>query len=206
MYICGPNWQSAQEVGLRLIHWTASADVFHSDPASTPERLALLARQIQLHTQRIPLTLVYARAQNNNHWLSEAAALYTAGRVLPDHPHAQHWRKSGWQEFQTAILQQITEDGTYIQHSACYQRMMLTLALWLNAIRGDDVFSTEVRRKLALAARWLDELIAGAAGETPNLGSNDGSLILPFSSEPVTGYREVAHASIRAFCQENRDR
>ncbi len=200
----GPNWQSAQEVGLRMIHWVACAGEFLDAESTTNERLVLLAHQIQIHAQRIPVTMVYARAQNNNHWLSEAAGMFTAGCVLPDHPHARRWRRDGWREFEAAILQQISDDGTYIQHSVCYHRLMLTLALWMNAIAGEFQWTPPVKRKLALAARWLDEIIASPTGEAPNLGANDGSLILPLTSDPVTAYRDIADAAMRAFCEENR--
>jgi hypothetical protein len=198
----GPNWESGQEVGLRLIHWVASGSVFTAAPSSRPERMQSLANQIQIHAFRIPITLVYAKAQNNNHWLSEAAALYTAGACLPDHPNSAKWKALGWREFSQAILQQISEDGTYIQQSTCYHRLMLTLALWMNAIRSDLVFSPGVRQALGLAARWLDELVVGTFGEAPNLGSNDGSLILSFGNQSVTSYREVADSALKAFCSQ----
>jgi hypothetical protein len=79
---------------------------------------------------------------------------------------------------------------------------MLTLAVWLDAIRGDRQFSPSIRQALGLAARWLNDLIVGKNGEAPNLGSNDGSLILPFGGHSVLSYREVADAALKTFCFE----
>lgn len=195
----GVHWLSAQEAALRLIHLVYCVDVFSVDPESTPDRMKLLSKMIQEHALRIPPTLPYARAQRNNHLLSEAAGLFTAGVSLPNHPLASHWMELGWHEFEQAILDQISFDGTFSQQSVCYHRLMLTLAIWMNTIRGDREFTQPVKEKLALAARWLERLIIGEHGEAPNLGSNDGSLILPFAAEDVTNYKPVADKALALF-------
>ena len=91
-----------------------------------------LAQAVAVHAARIPPTLVYARAQNNNHLLSEAAGLYTAGLFLPDHPDARRWRDLGWRWFNHAIQSQVAADGAYMQHSTNYHRLMLQTGLWVS--------------------------------------------------------------------------
>lgn len=201
----GPNWMSAQEAALRLIHMCICAGEIWTAPSSTPDRKQALAESMALHAERIPVTLVYARAQGNNHLLSEAAGLFTAGQCLPDHPHASRWCELGWSEFESGIMAQVAEDGTYAQHSACYHRLMLTLALWMNVIRGNRSLSAQVLERLWEATNWLDELTRGLNGQAPNLGSNDGSLIIPLSNSEVTGYLDVVTASKTAFCGEQFD-
>ena len=63
------------------------------------------------YAERIPPTLGYARAQNNNHLLSEAAALYTAAAVLPEHPGAARWRRLGWRWLQAGLDEQIDRNN-----------------------------------------------------------------------------------------------
>ncbi len=100
----GPNWMSGQEVALRLMAFVWATQVFLTAPASTPDRKNRLAASIAVHAHRIPPTLVYARSQQNNHLLSEAAGLLTAGLALPEHPQASRWSSMGWKWLNIGIL------------------------------------------------------------------------------------------------------
>ena len=207
----GPHWCSAQEAALRLIGLVWSAQVFAGSEHSTSARLARLAQAVAQHARRIPPTLVYARAQNNNHLLSEAAGLYTAGLALPEDRHAKSWREMGWRWFERGLLAQIAEDGAYSQHSANYQRLMLQLALWMQRLaqcqghgQGGDAqeFSVSVQARLRAATRWLLALLDPASGSVPNLGPNDGAYILPLSACPFSDYRPVLQAASAVFLGE----
>ena len=82
---------NGQEVAIRLMALVWSAQVFASAAASTPRRRARLAQSVAEHARRIPATLVYARSQNNNHLVTESAALYTAGAVLDNASWRAAW-------------------------------------------------------------------------------------------------------------------
>ncbi len=197
----GPHWESAQEVALRLIAFVFAAQVFASSPHATPQRAALLAQSVADCADRIPPTLVYARSQNNNHLLTEAAGLYTAGLALPEIPQASSWRKLGWRWFIIGLLDQISVDGAYTQQSANYHRLMLQIALWMAsiAIPAGEAFPAEVCQRLEAATRWLLALIEPQGGHAPNLGPNDGSYIFPLTICPFDDYRPVLQASAQAF-------
>lgn len=197
----GPNWASAQEVALRLIAFLFAARAFAGAPASTPARQALLAAAIAAHANRIPPTLPYARAQNNNHLLAEALGLYAAGLALPDTPQAARWRALGWRELQRGLVRQIAPDGTYAQHSLNYHRVMLHLALLGDALgrAAGDAYAPRTRERLAAATRWLLANIDRSSGRAPNLGSNDGALSLPLACADFGDQRPTAQAAARAF-------
>lgn len=197
----GPNWASAQEVALRLIALVFAGQVFAASEHSTSHRRLQLGQAIAYHAQRIPPTLMYARAQNNNHLLSEATGLFTAALALPLHPLAPRWQKLGWNWFQTGIHKQVTPDGVYIQHSTNYHRLMLQLALWMDMLcRQQDLALSETsRERLAAATRWLLVLSDPVSGRVPNLGANDGAYILPLSLQPFEDYRPVMQAAGMAF-------
>ena len=197
----GPNWASAQEAALRLGALAFAAQVFENSPASTPERLAALREALVLHARRIPPTLSYARAQNNNHLLTEALSLLLAAAALPDLPEASHWQQTGWRWLCHGLLHQIAPDGTYAQHSTNYHRLMLSVALWAQvALRPLDLtWPGPVRERLAAATRWLLAQLDLDSGQVPNLGHNDGANILPLSSGGYQDYRPVAQASARTF-------
>lgn len=197
----GPNWVSAQEVALRLITMTFAWQLLATSEHSTLQRRQELGRMIALHAQRIPPTLVYARAQNNNHLLSEAAGLFTAALVLPHHPQALRWRKLGWHWFQRGIQKQVTPEGVFMQHSVNYHRLMLQLALWMDALCRQQGLELpkNTRERLAAATHWLMALVDPVSGRTPNLGANDGAYILPLSAQPFEDYRPVVQAAGAAF-------
>ena len=184
---------NAQEVAIRLMALVWSAQVFASASFSTPARMRRLARSIALHAARIPPTLVYARSQNNNHLVTEATALYLAGAALD---HAD-WRGLGWRWLNRALQTQISSNGEYIQHSTNYHRLMLQSALLADAVRRArrELWPVRTQHALARASHWLFALVDPVSGRAPNLGANDGALILPLSSSAFEDFRPAAQAS-----------
>ncbi len=134
----GPNWMSGQEAALRLMAFVWAAQVFAASSHSTPERMQRLAKAVAQHAARIPPTLVYARSQQNNHLLTEAAGLFTAGLALAEHLQAEKWRKLGWKWLNWGFQHQIDGYGEYTQHSTNYHRLMLQVALWINVIARSE--------------------------------------------------------------------
>ncbi len=198
----GRHWQSAQEVAIRLMVWVFCDRVLANAPSSIVEHRQQLWQAIAEHAARIPSTLVYARAQNNNHLLAEAAGLYTAGIYLPSHPQAKQWRKLGWHWLNKGFQDQITEFGTYVQHSVNYHRLMLQLAVYVDHLRrevGDVNWPEQTLARLAAATRWLWALTDSENGKAPNLGANDGAYLFPLSAQPWEDYRPVVSAAGRAF-------
>lgn len=191
----GAHWASGQEVALRLIAFVFASQVFTSLESAVLKRLA---QAVAEHAARLPVTLAYSRAQNNNHLLSEAAGLYTAGLALPQDPRATSWRQTGWRWLQHGLQRQIAPDGAYIQHSNNYHRLMLQLALWVAAI-SPEPYPPESAGRLAMATQWLLALVDPCSGEVPNLGPNDGSYILPLSTGAFQDYRPTLQAAGDAF-------
>ena len=106
---------------------------------------------VEAHACRIVPTIAYAKAQNNNHLLSEAVGLFTAGAFLNNHPKSKFWKEKGFNLFYQAIQKQIDENGEYVQHSTNYHRMMLMLSLWMDLLLKAEnrFFKKETQQKLA---------------------------------------------------------
>jgi Heparinase II/III-like protein/Heparinase II/III N-terminus len=203
----GPQWASGQEVAIRLMALAWAGQIFSSSPESTPQRMKRLAAVIAAHAGRIPPTLVYARSQNNNHLLVEAAGLYTAALALPEHPNSESWRATGWKWLEWAFKKQIYKDGSYVQHSANYHRLVLQAALWVwtlanlsPARRGGT--PQKIEAQLTLAANWLAALTDKETGQAANLGANDGAYIFPLTVCPFSDFRPVVQAASLAFAGE----
>lgn len=202
----GPNWASAQEVAIRLISVGFSAGIFRTSIHSTPRRMQLLHSFIIAHAERIPATLNYARAQNNNHLLSEAAGLWTAACLLPDHPASRRWNALGQAHFNRAIQKQVSLDGSYAQHSVNYHRLMLHTALWIYSLyqgekTAEEIFTAPTLERLRAAVNWLQAQTDFETGYAPNYGHNDGANILPLACATYPDLRPVLQVAGRIFLQ-----
>lgn len=197
-----PNFTSAQECAMRMIAWLMTYQVFKESPATSAEHTAQLTTALWQQAARIPSTLGYARSQNNNHLLSEALGLVVAGSLFAGNsPLARNWLNIGIKEFNRAILNQVEADGTYSQHSANYHRLMMQLALvyYGYAKQNKIEIPQEVKARLAAATRWLAAQINPISGKLPNLGHNDGSLLLPMGTAEFRDYRPTLQAASLAF-------
>jgi hypothetical protein len=197
----GPNWTSGQEIALRLTAFLFAASAFGDSPESTPARLERLAQSVAEHAGRIPLTLPYARAQHNNHQVSEGLGLYAAGLALPEHPRAAAWREQGWRELNRALQTQIDADGTYCQHSTNYHRLMLQAALLADCLARNEgrAWPARTLRLLGAATNWLEQHMDGQSGRAANLGHNDGAHILPLAPGGTSDFRPTLQAASLAF-------
>jgi hypothetical protein len=198
---CGLNWSSGQEVALRLLAFLFAARVFAAAPSSTPVRQSQLSGAVISHARRIPPTLGYARAQDNNHLLTEALGLYAAGCSLPDHPQAKRWQALGWRWANNALQRQIDAHGVYTQHSTNYHRLMLQAAICLQALaaaQGQNLPQPTLER-LKAAVRWLAAYFDPHSGKAANLGHNDGAHILPLAGGDFGDYQPVLQAAGQAF-------
>lgn len=191
----GPNWTSGQEVALRLTALVFAGEIFRQ--TGSREDCALLAGLVEKSAQRVDLTLAYAQAQNNNHLLTEALGLLTAGIWLG----VKHWEHLGLKWLSWGYQHQITADGEYCQHSTNYHRLMLQTALWMNWMCGSAgiAIEKETLQRLEQATQWLLAKMDLKSGQAMNLGNNDGALILPLSVGAAWDYRNVAQAASRAF-------
>ena len=200
----GPNWESGQEVAIRCIALTFVLSVLENHAIEPFEKFQALSAYIAQHAERILPTLSYAKAQNNNHLLTEAAGLYTAGVVFRESGQAKKWKKIGWQWLHRGLQTQIQPDGTYIQQSTNYHRLMLQTALWTFSLSGmnGDIFPKASLDVLKAASGWYLERLDEYSGQLPNLGHNDGSLILPMAVGTFLDARPVIQASSLAFLNQ----
>jgi hypothetical protein len=188
----GAHWISAQEVALRLMAWEFGCNVFACSSSSTESRARRLAVAMGEHARRIEATIAYARAQNNNHLIAEAAGLLTAGWMHPQLPGAARWVRLG-----RALLEesagQFFPDGGYIQHSHVYHRFALQLCAWsmrLAEIHGQP-FSERLYGRMRASLSLLRALVAPSSGRLSNFGHNDGTLFLPLSACVYDDYRPL---------------
>ena len=209
----GENWESAQEVGLRLINIAFAAGIFMQLPKGdniylssakhselVRERSDLTAKVIQVHANRILKTLIYAKSQRNNHLLSEAAALMTAAAVLPKAHDSEKWWRTGKKNFFSGLNDQITPDGCYIQYSTNYHRLMLQLTVWVDQLLRikHEEWPGNLLPKIRNSIRYLYAFCDPQNGRCSNIGHNDGSLMFSFGCD-YDDYSPTLQAAGRIF-------
>lgn len=192
----GPNWKCGQEISFRLMAWCFGLYGFLEAAATTPARLAALARMIAVSGQRIEANLRYALSQRNNHGISEALGLWTIGLLFPEFRRAAAWRERGRRALEEQALALIYPDGAFAQHSLNYQRLMLHDYLW--ALRLGDLhgqpFSAELKERVGQAGTLLYQLQDEMSGRLPNYGQNDGALVLPLNNCDYQDFRPAIQA------------
>lgn len=193
----GPLWICGQESALRIIAWCFALYGFGASRMLTAERAAKLIALITAHADRIQGTIAYARSQKNNHSLSEAVALWSVGLLFPEVEQAARWREHGRRLLEKEAQRQIYDDGSYVQHSVNYHRLMLHLLLW--AIRlgeaNNQSLSRELYRRFDLATQFLYQITDVETGLAPNYGANDGALLMRLNQCDYTDFRPALQAS-----------
>lgn len=188
----GPHWMCGQEVALRLIAWVFGLMAFRGNAATTPSRERALAEMIEVSARRIEANLGYALSQKNNHGMSEAAGLFTAG-VLLDRPA---WTARGRGLLEMLARELIYNDGSFSQHSVNYHRLMLHVYLWVIRLgeTAGQRLSLDTLRRVGQAGTWLRTLLNDKNGHVPNLGSNDGAHLLDLTDLGYLDYRPTVQA------------
>ena len=197
----GPHWISGQESALRILAlifaWYALADHLITSQAQAAQLLLALA----VHADRIPPTLSYARAQRNNHLLSDAVGMYSVGLLMPWFKRSSEWKRLGRKWLIFALDDQVFDDGGYIQYSTNYQRLALSEGLWAARLAEihDEPLPEPTLEGLKKMTEFLLSLTDPKNGRSLNWGHNDGSNILPLSAGQHADYRPLLQAAARAF-------
>ena len=204
-YSMGPNWQSGQEVAVRLVTVLLCAPVFLQEDEQAERHKSDLLKFIVEHASRIPPTLVYARSQHNNHLITEALGLLCAGFALPQHPQASEWLDAGIHWLEEAFLHQITDSGEYIQYSNNYHRVMLQCAVLAQAVlqQHGQSLSNEALGKIKSAVHWLVQEVDVTSGQVANYGHNDGAYLFPFANGGYADYRPVIQTAANLFFEQS---
>lgn len=192
----GLHWQSAQEVACRTIALCYAVSGFEAWWADHPERLQRVIEVITAGAERIPPTMIYARAQDNNHLLVEAAALIGAGLLFPELRQAERWEQLGRRTLAGGLARQVFDDGGYVQHSSNYHRFALQAGLWSAAVaaRCGRPLPAPALARLERMLDWLAAWMDPDTGRLPNFGPNDGALLLPLSDRPREDFRPTLQA------------
>jgi len=187
----GPQYKCSQEISLRILNWTYAIHYYKNSDNLTPDLFDKIINSIYWQLYHVRKNIHFSRvAVRNNHAITETLMLYLSGLLFPFIPETKKWSKSGLKWFEQEIEYQIYEDGTFLQYSMNYHRVVVQLFTWairlndLNGLRFNEVVYDRAQKSL----NFLDTCLDSVSGRLPNYGSNDGALFFKFTDLDYRNY------------------
>lgn len=197
---CGPNWKCGQEITLRVLNWTFALEYYRQSETLNERLFAKIINSIYRQVEHVAKNINFSRTVvRNNHALTETLGLYLVGLIYPFFPKSDQWKRKGKQWFEEEIQYQIYEDGTYLQFSMNYHRVVVQLLSWyirLSELNNEPINETVLERSRS-SLRFLKVCQDDKTGYLPNYGNNDGALFFPLSSCHYRDFRPQMEALAR---------
>ena len=188
----GPNWRCSQEISLRVLNWTFALNYYKNSENLTEEVFQEIQNSIYWQIRHVYSNINFSRiAVRNNHAITETLALYLVGLLYPHFEETLNWKTKGKAWFEQEIAYQIYDDGTFLQFSMNYHRVVIQLLTWacyLSEING-DMFSEIVYDRAQKSLEFLMACQDEKTGQLPNYGANDGALFFPLNNLEYRDYR-----------------
>ena len=193
----GPNYKCSQEISIRLFNWIPILYFYQNKKALTNDRWQKIVSSIHLQIKHVYSNINFSKiCVRNNHAISECLLLYVSGLLFPFMDESAKWKVDGKKWMEQEINYQIYEDGTYLQYSHNYQRVLIQLLTWfvsLSKIHNERISSTSNERIMA-NLKYMSRCCIGKVGEMPNYGNNDGALFFRLNNQPYTDFRPQINA------------
>lgn len=189
---CGPNYKCSQETSLRVLNWLFALNYYKNSEALTEDRWQKIITSIYWQIDHVYKNINFSRISvRNNHAITETLTLYLMGLIFPMMKGAEKWKKNGKRWFEREIAYQFEDDGSYLQQSMNYQRVvtqLLTLGIAL-AEKNGERFCDVVYERAYANLNFLYQMQDEQSGWLPNYGSNDGALFFQFNDADYRDYR-----------------
>ncbi len=188
----GPNYKCSQEISLRLLNWTYALYYYKDSDALTEDRFLKIMDSIYWQLHHVYTNINFSRiAVRNNHAITETLMLFLSGLLFPFIPETARWSSKGMAWFEEEVDYQIYDDGTYLQFSMNYHRVvvqLLTVAIGMAGIYGVR-FRESVNLKAQKTLDFLYNCMDKPSGKLPNYGNNDGALFFKWAEDDYRVYR-----------------
>lgn len=182
----GPNYKCSQEISLRVLNWTFALYYYKDSITLNEDTFKVIMQSIYGQLHHIYHNINFSRISvRNNHAITETLTLYLSGLLFPFLPNVKLWSTKGEKWFEQEISYQIYKDGTFLQFSMNYHRVVVQLLTW--AIRlseiNDKNLSDTVYNRARKSLEFLDTSMDPITGMLPNYGPNDGALFFKFTND-----------------------
>ncbi|WP_419870102.1 heparinase II/III domain-containing protein [Chryseobacterium sp. CT-SW4] len=188
----GPNWRCSQEISLRMFNWCFALYYYQHSTALNEERWQKIQEVIFASLHHVYHHINFSRiAVRNNHAITETLFLTLSNILFPFIPETVNWSKNGLKWFEEEIDYQIYNDGTFLQFSMNYHRVVVQLLSFAISVytKNGQKFSGFVYEKAYKSVNFLYQCMQDENGWLPNYGSNDGALFFPLADTDYRDYR-----------------
>ncbi|MGN6531289.1 MAG: alginate lyase family protein, partial [Ginsengibacter sp.] len=198
----GPNYRCSPEISLRVLNWTFALNYYSSSPDLTEEIFDKIQFSIVWQMDHVYKNIDFSRiAVRNNHAITETLSLYLIGLLYPQFPDSEKWKNKGKKWFEEEIAYQIYEDGTFLQFSMNYHRVVVQLLTWAIVLseKNGENFSDVVYERAKRSIQFLRTSMVDENGHLPNYGANDGALFFKLNNAGYRDYRPSLNALAKAL-------
>jgi hypothetical protein len=192
----GPNYKCSQETSLRLLNWTFALHFYRNSPLLTEALFDKIMHVVYWQMKHVRSNIHFSRiAVRNNHAVTETLMLYIGGLLFPFFPEAAEWKSQGKKWFEQEVRYQVYPDGTFLQFSLNYHRVLvqlLNVAFFVSDVYNES-FSEVIYERAYRSLNFLLQCQAPENGMLPNYGANDGAIFFPLTSCEYRDYRPSLH-------------
>lgn len=188
----GPNYKCSQEISLRVLNWTFALYYYKDSKNLTEDLFQKIMHNVYWQIHHVYHNIHFSRISvRNNHAITETLMLYLSKKLFPFLPNVKNWSRKGKKWFEQEIEYQVYEDGTFLQFSMNYHRVVVQLLTWgvQLAKLNNEKFVDVVYERAQKSLDFLDVCIDSVSGNLPNYGSNDGALFFKFTNDDYRVYR-----------------
>jgi hypothetical protein len=188
----GPNWKCSQEISLRIFNWMYLLTFYKNANALTESLWDKIQNVIYWSLHHVYYHIDFSRiAVRNNHAITETLALTASELLFPFIPETNKWAREGRMWFEQEVNYQVYNDGTFLQFSMNYHRVLiqlLSLGISLTE-KNAKPFEKSVYDKAYKSLNFLYQCTQLENGFLPNYGANDGALFFPLTENEYRDYR-----------------
>jgi hypothetical protein len=198
----GPNYYCSQEMSLRVLNWTFALFYYRNSPFLTDDVFNKMQYAIYWHMDHVYKNIDFSRiAVRNNHAITETLTLYLSGLFFPSLPGAEMRKAKGKAWLEEEIAYQVYNDGTFLQFSMNYHRVVVQLLTWgiVLSEKNGEHFGDVVYDRARKSVVFLRTCMVDENGWLPNYGMNDGALFFKLSEGHFRDYRPQLTALAKAI-------
>lgn len=188
----GPNWKCSQEISLRLFNWMYVLYFYKNSKELSEERWNKIQNTIYWSLHHVYHHINFSRiAVRNNHAITETLLLTISDLLFPFIPETKKWAKEGRKWIEQEVEYQVYDDGTFLQFSMNYHRVLIQLFSFGISITEQfrKPFSKTLYDRAYKSLNFLYQCLQEENGYLPNYGANDGALFFPLSNSVYRDYR-----------------
>lgn len=184
-------WACSQEISIRCLNWIWSIWLLEIKDHAV---LAPVYNAIYLSAAHVFRQIDFARAQRNNHAITESVFLIFFSKVFPQLPDAGKYREKGEDVLAECLEDQFFDDGGYIQNSHTYHRFALQSLCAVYPLVENAALRKLLLQKMRASFEFLSLHMASENGNFPNFGPNDGAMLFNFGGNDYRDLRPLLNS------------